>query len=72
MPDVRVSNYLMERLGYGPSYTFPQMVVGAIMTELDGRKGLHLDDIDDDIAKEMGAELEACARSAIAGDGIVR
>ena len=71
MHDVRVSNYLMERLGYEPSYTLPQMIVGAILTEIDGRKGLHLEEIDDDIVKEMGQELEACARGALAGDGVV-
>ena len=67
MHDRRVSVELMDRLGYGPTYTLSQMIVGAILTELDDGYGLGLVEV----PRELGTELEACARDAMAGDGVV-
>ncbi len=72
MPDVRVSNHIMERLGYESTYTLPQMIVGAILTNMDGRKGVvDLGHSDDDIVREMGEEWADLVRRAMAGDGNV-
>lgn len=74
MSDVRVSSYVLEQLGYkGVTFTLPQMIVGAILTELDGRRGFDLGLIDDDIlVDDLGPALEECARKTMAGDGVVK
>ena len=74
MSDVRVSPYIMEALypDSVPTYTLTQMIVGAIVTDMDGRGGvLDLGHFDAGIVQEMGKEWADLARRAMAGDGNV-
>ncbi len=73
MADARCSSYVMEQLfGVQTGYSLPQMVVGAILTDMDSRGGVvDLGHFDEDIVSEMGQEWECLARDSIAGDGVL-
>ncbi len=72
MSDIRVSGHSMEQLGYEATYTLPQMIVGAIVTDMNERPGvLDLGHFDEDTVHEMGKEWERKVRQAMAGDGLV-
>ena len=74
MPDVLCSRYTMEQLfGEQLGYSLHQMIVGAILTDMDGRSGVvDLGHFDEDIVREMGSEWELLVRGAMAGDGVVK
>lgn len=73
MPDVRCSPRVMEALfGLPASYNLHQMIVGALLTDMDDSGVIELKLFTEEVSRNLGHEWELLVRNAMAGDGVVK